>query len=53
VPGTADGDGAARFVMDVELTDEPAKRLREIFEAHAKDGRVSFDYDTRVYAGPL
>lgn len=28
-------------------------RLREIFETHAKDGRVSFDYDTRVYAGQL
>ncbi len=28
-------------------------RLREIFEAHAINGRVSFDYDTRVYAGVL
>lgn len=27
------------------------ERLREIFDAHATNGRVSFDYDTRVYAG--
>lgn len=28
-------------------------RLREVFDAHAINGRVSFDYDTRVYAGSL
>jgi len=28
-------------------------RLSEIFDAHAVNGRVSFDYDTRVYAGKL
>lgn len=27
--------------------------LRAIYEAHARDGRVSFDYNTRVYFGQL
>jgi hypothetical protein len=27
--------------------------LRALFDASAVDGRVSFDYDTRVFAGTL
>jgi SAM-dependent methyltransferase len=30
-----------------------AARAREIFEAHAVNGKVAFEYDTRVYYGPL
>ena len=29
------------------------KALRNIFDAHQKDGRVAFEYDTRVYYGRL
>jgi len=27
--------------------------LGELFERHARDGRISFDYDTRLYLGPV
>ena len=30
-----------------------ARRAREIFAAHADKGRVTFEYDTRIYYGPL
>jgi SAM-dependent methyltransferase len=30
-----------------------AARAREIFDAHAVNGKVAFEYDTRVYYGPL
>lgn len=30
-----------------------AKRAKEIFEQHAKNGQVAFEYDTRVYYGTM
>jgi hypothetical protein len=27
--------------------------LDALFDAHARDGRISFDYDTELYLGPL
>jgi SAM-dependent methyltransferase len=30
-----------------------AQRAREIFDAHQVNGRVSFEYDSRVYYGPM
>ncbi|HTM28140.1 MAG TPA: SAM-dependent methyltransferase, partial [Rhodanobacter sp.] len=33
---------------------EPMLRaLRELFDSCAEDGTVSFDYDTRIFAGQL
>jgi hypothetical protein len=29
------------------------RELRRIFDAHKKDGRVAFEYDTRVYYGRI
>jgi SAM-dependent methyltransferase len=33
--------------------DDMLVRLRQIFDAHQRDGGVSFDYDTRIYLGQL
>ena len=42
----------AQWFADHVLPHEPMLRaLRELFDACAVDDRISFDYDTRIFAG--
>ena len=60
-PQTHDWEGVRARVMSssyMPLSDDPRfdpmmTELKEVFDAHERDGRVTLEYDTRVYFGRL
>ena len=60
-PQAHDWEGVRARVLSssyMPLSDDPRfdpmmKELRDVFDAHERDGRVTLEYDTRVYYGRL